>query len=421
MIDPSPPPALPTVPSGLLAGITVLDLASVGPAARCTRLLADYGATVVKVGPVPTRGMQPIRPAFFAYSASRYFQRVAINLKDSDGRDAFAAMASKADVVVESFRPGVMDRLGLGYDALCAVNPRIILCSTTGYGQTGPRSGWAGHDINYLGVGGYLASSEPCADGGPPIAGATIADAAGGGMHAAMAVMAALIGRRSTGVGLHLDVSIADGVLWLTSLAADEHLATGADVGPGHDIISGRYACYDTYQAGDGAWLSVGAIEPKFFANLCRLLTCEQWVDRQLDPDVQDAIRSDFSAAFATRSRDAWVAALAAADTCVAPVQRVEELVDDAQYAARGAIVNVRTTHRPALGLPVGSTAQGAGDDTAIVARFRQVGPVLAGMERPEDPIVVPHPSGSETDALLAAAGLAPERIADLRAREVVA
>ena len=214
-------------------------------------------------------------------------------------------------MVVESFRPGVVDRLGIGFDDLRAVNPGIILCSTTGYGQDGPRSAWAGHDINYLAVGGYLAATEPRADGGPPVPGATIADAAGGGMQAAMAVMAALIGRGADGPGAHLDVSIADGVLWLTSLAVDEHLATGAEVGHGHNIITGRYACYDTYQAADGGWLAVGAIEPKFYANLCRLLGCEQWTAHQLDDEVQDKIRADFRAAFATRDRDTWVAELA--------------------------------------------------------------------------------------------------------------
>ena len=183
----------------------------------------------------------------------------------------------------------MVDRLGIGFEALRAVNPRVILCSTTGYGQDGPRAAWAGHDINYLAVGGYLGATEPAGDGGPPVSGATVADAAGGGMHAALAVMAALIGRGPDGPGVHLDVSIAEGVLWLTSLPVDEYLATGAPVGFGHDVISGRYACYDTYRCADGRWLAVGAIEPKFYANLCRLLGCEQWIGSQLDDAVQDA------------------------------------------------------------------------------------------------------------------------------------
>jgi alpha-methylacyl-CoA racemase len=394
----------PEGPGGPLSGIIVLDLASVGPAARCTRLLADYGATVVKVGAVAGRGGDPIRPPFYAYSASRHLLRTSIDLKDPGGRDAFLSLAARADVVVESFRPGVIDRLGIGFDALTAVNPAVILCSTTGFGQDGPRSAWAGHDINYLSVGGYLATTEPRADGGPPVSGATIADAAGGGMQAAMAVMAALIGRGKDGPGLHLDVSIADGVLWLTSLAVDEHLATGAPVGHGRDVLTGRYACYDTYQAADGGWLAVGAIEPKFFANLCRLLGCDHWAAHQLDDSAQDKIRADFRAAFATKDRATWVAELAAADTCVTPVLSVAELVDDEQFAARHAIVDVD------------APAGGEGPP-----RFRQVGPVMAGMVAPDGPVLAGDPLRSDTDRLLAGAGLSIERIAELRDRGVVA
>jgi alpha-methylacyl-CoA racemase len=390
---------------GLLAGVVVLDLSTVGPAARCTRLLADYGATVVKVGAVPGRGPQPITPPFFAYSGSRRLQRIAIDLKDPDGRNAFMSLVEKADVVVESFRPGVIDRLAIGYADLSAVNPGIILCSTTGFGQSGPRAGWAGHDINYLAVGGYLASSEPRADGGPPIAGATLADAAGGGMQAAMAVMAALIGRHRTGVGAHLDVSIAEGVLWLTSLAVDEHLATGAEVGPGRDILSGRYACYDCYRTADGKWLAVGAIEAKFYVNLCGHLGCEQWADHQLDDDVQEKIRADFRAAFASRDRAEWVEELAGSDTCVSPVQTVAELVDDDQFAARGAVVEVIMEGGGEVGPPV---------------KFRQVGPVLAGMVHPDGPLKVRGPETSDADRLLEAAGHPPERVAELRAKGVV-
>ena len=396
-----------TGPGGPLSGVVVLDLASVGPAARCTRMLADYGATVVKVGAVPGRGVEPLRPPFYAYSGARHLRHVAVDLKDDDGRNAFLELVRGADVVVESFRPGVVDRLGIGFEALTTVNPRVILCSTTGFGQHGPRAGWAGHDINYLAVGGYLASTEPAADGGPPVSGATIADAAGGGMQAAMAVMAALIGRGVDGPGVHLDVSIADGVLWLTSLAVDEHLATGAPVGFGHNIITGRYACYDTYRCADDRWVAVGAIEPKFFANLCRLLGCGQWAASQYDDAAQDAARADFAAAFATRDRDAWVKALAVADACVSPVLTVAELVEDEQYRARGAIVEAT--------LPVGARADGA------PATFRQVGPVLAGMLGAGAPVVAGDPGRSDAEELLGAAGVPAARIAELRTKGVVA
>jgi alpha-methylacyl-CoA racemase len=391
---------------GPLAGVVVLDLASVGPAARCTRVLADYGATVVKVGTVAGRGAEPLRPPFYAYSGARHLQHAAFDLKDADGRAAFLELVQGADVVVESFRPGVVDRLGVGFDVLQSVNPQVILCSTTGYGQDGPRAAWAGHDINYLAVGGYLASTEPGADGGPPVSGATIADAAGGGMHAAMAIMAAIIGRGTEGPGVHLDVSIADGVLWLTSLAVDEYLATGAPVGFGHNIITGRYACYDSYECADEKWLAVGAIEPKFFANLCRLLGLDRWIGSERDDDAQDAIRRDFAAVFVTKDRDTWVAELAAADTCISPVLTATEVVDDVQYRAREAFVDAQQPGRAGGAAP---------------ASYRQVGPVLAGMPGRGQPVLAGNASRSDTDDLLAAAGVPAERIAELRTKGVVA
>ena len=402
-----PVAARPPGAAGPLAGVVVLDLAAFGPAARCTRILSDYGATVVKVGSVPGSGLEPQRTPYYLYSVARHLRHVAMDLKDPDGRAAFLELVRGADVVVESFRPGVVDRLGIGFEALVAVNPRVILCSTTGYGQDGPRSAWAGHDINYLAVGGYLGATEPAGDGGPPVSGATIADAAGGGLHAALAVLAAVIGRGADGPGVHLDVSIADGVLWLESLPVDEYLATGATVGFGHDVNSGRYACYDTYRCADGRWVAVGAIEAKFFANLCRLLGCEQWPALQYDDPSQDAIRADLAAAFASRDRDSWVEALAGADTCVSPVLSAAELAEDPSFRARDAFVEAA--------LPEGARPPGG------PVSFRQVGPVLAGMPGRGAPVVAGDPSRSDTEELLGAAGMTADRIAELRAKGVVA
>jgi alpha-methylacyl-CoA racemase len=370
--------------------VQVLDLSTVGPASRCTRVLADYGAEVVKVGPVPARDGAVIDPPFFAYSGGRGYQRVRLDLKGDGGRAAFLALAARADVVVESFRPGVVDRLGIGYGDVRRVNPDVVYCATTGYGQDGPHAGWAGHDLDYLAVGGYLASSSPRGDGTPPIPGATVADAAAGGLHAALAVTAALLARDRGRGGAYLDVAVADGVLWLMSLAVDEHLATGSAPGPGHDLLTGRYACYDTYATAGGGAVAVGAIEHRFFANLCRALGCEQWTDRQLDDAVQDEIRAAFAAAFATRERDAWVQELAGADTCVAPVLTVAEAADDPQLVHRGGLVDaVHPTAGP----------------------LRQLAPLLAGMPRPEGPVALPDPSETATEALLKEAGVDPATV----------
>ncbi len=392
---------------GMLDGVTVLDFATVGPAARASRWLADYGADVIKIGAVPRAGGVQITPPFYAYSGSRGMRRIQLDLKADGGRGAFLRLAETADVVIESFRPGVVDRLGIGYDAVKAVNPRIVYCSTSGYGQTGPASQWAGHDVNYLAVSGYLHCSERAEGGKPPLPGATVADAAAGGMHAVMAVAAALFQRERTGEGAFLDVSIADGALALMSLYVDEYLAVGTEPGPGHYILTGRYACYDTYRCADGGWVAVGAIEPHFFANLCRLLGCDRWIDHQTDDTdgVQDAIRADFRAAFASKPRDEWVAVLAPADTCVSAVLSVPEAVADPQYVARGAFVEATS--------PVTTVGDGG--------RFRQVGTLFAGTDTSRTEVVVPDPAATDTDALLAAAGYSPTDLALLREEGVIA
>jgi alpha-methylacyl-CoA racemase len=384
----------------MLDGITVLDLASVGPGARASRWLADYGATVVKVGPVPRDEGIQIVPPFYAYSAHRRLRRALFDMKAAEGREAFLRLAERADVLLESFRPGVVDRLGIGWDTTSARNPRLVYCATSGYGQTGPRSQSAGHDLNYLGVGGFLHCGGRGADGQPPVPGLTLADSAGGGMHAVMSILAALVRRATTGEGAYLDVSIADGVLGLMALAADEYLATGEEPGPRHGLLTGRYACYDTYPTRDGKWVTVAAIEPRFWANLCEQVGLPQWADRQHDDAVQDQIRSELRAVFLTRDRDDWTAQLSATDTCVAPVLTVPEAVADEQFVARGDFVEAQHHEQ---------------------GTFRQVGPVFAGMEHPAEPYEARDATVTDTDELLAAAGLSSDELAKLHEAGVIA
>jgi alpha-methylacyl-CoA racemase len=336
----------------VLDRVSVLDLSVFGPAARCSRALADFGATVVKVG-----APGGPRPEFYAYGAGRGMTRIELDLKSDEGRAQFLSEAASSDVVIESFRPGVVDRLGIGYEAVRAVNPRIVYCSTTGYGQSGPRSQWAGHDINYLAVGGYLHCSGRDADGVPALPGATVADVAAGGMHAAMSIMAALV----QGEGAYLDVSVADGVLWMQALYVDEYLATGTLPGPGHNVLTGRYACYGVYGCRDGGAVAVGAIEPQFFGNLCGALGLDEWAAKQYDDAAQHELHARLSEAFARRDRNEWVAELAAIDCCVTPVLTIQEVADDDQFEFRGAFV---TASDPDHG------------------EFRQVAPVLAGSPR---------------------------------------
>ena len=385
---------------GALEGVRVLDLASVGPAARATRLLADYGADVVKLGPVPSRSGAATVPPPYAYSGHRGMRRALFDLKSDDGREAFLALACGADVIVESFRPGVVDRLGIGYEAVRAVNERAVYCSTSGYGQTGPRRDWAGHDLNYLAVSGYLHCSGRDADGIPVLPGATVADIAAGGMHAALAVMAALLRRQRTGHGEYLDVSVADGALGMMSLYADEHLATGAEPGPGHYILTGRYACYGIYACADGKYLSVAAIEPAFWTNLCRAMGLDRFIDAQTDDELQDEIRAALAACFSTEDRDEWVRRLGPADCCVAPVNRVSEAVADEQYRERGSVVKV---------------------EHSTDGTMEQIGAVWAGAAAAGSPHRLPDFAETHTTELLAEAGYDEARIARLARAGVIA
>ncbi len=376
-----------------LDGIRVLDLASVGPGARASRILADYGATVAKVGAVPRAGAVQITPPYYAYSGNRGMNRALFDLKSDGGRQAFCALADQADVIIESFRPGVVDRLGIGYTELAQSNSRLVYCSTSGFGQSGPRRNWAGHDVNYLGVSGFLDCTGRQADGRPALPGATVADIAAGGMQAAMSVMAALLRRERTGTGEHLDVSIADGAFAMMSLYVDEYLATGVEPGPGHYILTGRYACYDTYTCSDGKHVAVGAIEPQFWRNLVKLLDLEQYAGAQTDDALQDEIRGAMAQRFASRTRDEWVALLGPADTCVAEVNTVAEAVLNEQVIARGLVADA-------------VNAEGL--------EFRQAAPIWAGADEPVDPYEVRDPLVSDTEDLLAAAGLDAAHIKEL-------
>jgi alpha-methylacyl-CoA racemase len=384
--------------TALLDGVTVLDLASVGPAARASGWLADYGADVIKVGPLATNPDVQLTPPPHAYSGGRGTRRIRVDLKSDAGREVFLRLTEHADVVIESFRPGVVGRLGIGYDDVKSRNPRIVYCATSGYGQDGPRSQWAGHDLNYLAVGGYLANTERQADGKPPVPGATVADSAAGGLQAVAGILAALVGRERTGEGRYLDVAVADGVLALMALQVDDYLATGATPTPGTAPLSARYAWYDVYRTSDGGWLAVAAIEPKFWANLCRLLDLDRFVGQQYHDDAQDEIRAAFAAAFTQRTRDEWVELLSGADTCVSPVLDVAEAAEDPAYGARSAVA---TGRHPVTG------------------EFRQLAPMLAGAQRSPS-YDLPDTTGTDIAAVLSGSGFPSEEIDALLAQGVV-
>ncbi len=318
-----------------LAGVRVVDFSQHGPGARASRIFADYGAEVVRIGRPRHRMAGEIDTPANAYGGGRGLHRVAIDLQNDEGRALALRVAATADVVIEAFRPGVAARLGVGYEAVRALNERAIYCSLTGYGQHGPRSTWVGHDLNFEAVTGLLDRTQPRHDGGPPVLGATVADGAGGGMHAVIAVLAALLGRERTGHGCHLDVATTDGVLWLMAVQLEQHLDAGLDDGPVR-LLSGDFACYRTYACRDGKWLSVGALEHRFWRALCIAIGLPQLVDDHEIDERQPALIAALDAKFRERDRDEWVHALATLDTCVAPVLTVAEVVHDPHLEQRG-------------------------------------------------------------------------------------
>jgi alpha-methylacyl-CoA racemase len=274
-----------------------------------------------------------IDPPASAYGGGRGVRRLRLDLTHPDGRDVLLTLADRADVVIESFRPGVAARLGIDAAVLRARNPRLIYCAISGYGSTGPYATWAGHDLNYVGLSGMLAASA----GPPAVPGATIADAAGGGLQAVVAVLAAPVARGTTGLGATFDVSVAEGTLWLTSLLVDHDLCGEPTTAPMR-MLRGGYACYGIYAARDGKWLSVAALEARFWRNLCEQLGVPDLVEVQTDEARQAEARARLEAVFATQDRDEWVALLAPADTCVAPVHDITDVAGDPQFRARGVL-----------------------------------------------------------------------------------
>ncbi len=306
-----------------LDGIRVLDLTRLLPGAVATQILRDYGAEVVKVEP-PGSGDYArsllsgggSNPMFEATNRGK--KSVVLDLKSEAGREALLRMSESADVLVEGFRPGVMERLQLGWDVLHARNPRLIFATLTGYGQGGAYRDLAGHDLNYLALAGVL-DLIGAKDGPPAIPGVQIADIAGGSLQAVIGILLALHARQRTGEGQRVDVSMKDGLAALLTIP----LALGSRP-RGDDTLSGRYACYNLYRCSDGRWLTVAALEGRFWRNLCEALGVEELVAGQFAP-AQDEAKQKLAAIFATRPAAVWFEQLGPKDCCVAPVLSVAE------------------------------------------------------------------------------------------------
>ena len=275
---------------------------------------------------------------------------ITLNLKHPEGVSLLRKLAAGADVVVESFRPGVMTRLGVGYGALSEANSQLVYCAITGYGQDGPYRDLVGHDINYLGYGGVLSMTGP--PGGPPVLpGVQIGDLGGGGMLAAVGILAALVDRAATGRGRFVDTSMLDGVVSWLSIHAGEYLATERAPGRGMAPLTGGYACYRVYRAGDGGYLTVGALEPQFWEALCNRLGCPELIaDQYAAPERQAEMGERLQEIFATRGRDEWLEEFRDVPACVGPVNDLAEALADPQVRHRKMVAEVE-------GRPIGSGA----------------------------------------------------------------
>ncbi len=330
-----------------LEGLRVLDLSRLLPGPFATLVLADLGADVVKVedprGGDALRGVPPLAGgeasgAFHALNRNK--RSLALDVRRPEGAAAFLRLARRADVVVESFRPGVLDGIGLGYPALRGENPRLVLCSISGYGQDGPYAGRAGHDVDYCAIAGVLgATGEPER---PVIPGVQVADLAGGSWPAVAGILAALLRRSATGEGAHVDVSMAEGALALMTLPLAMAWARGTPPERGRELLSGGAACYGVYRTRDRRFVALGALEPRFFGAFCDAVGRPELARRQLE-DGGAGPRAELEAIFAAWTRDEWAAFAAAHDVCLAPVLEGDELRSDAHLAARGAFVDVPT------------------------------------------------------------------------------
>ena len=323
-----------------LTGIRVLDLTRLLPGAFCTMLLADMGADVVKVED-PDRGdyMRWTPPLVDGQSVlfnalNRNKRSLALNLKATNGRDLLLRLAEQADVLVEGNRPGVMKRLGLGWDVLHARNARLVMCSITGYGQDGPFAARAGHDLNYMATAGGLGLNGE--KGGPPIPlSVQVADIGGGGLQPAVAILGALVAVQRGAEGRWLDVSMTDGaVSWLAMAFAAR--GGGEEVARGDQRLAGRHACYRVYACKGGGFYSVGALEPKFWAALCIAVGRPDLVGVQFaeGTEGQQAHR-EMEEVFASRTRSEWEQALAGLDACCEPVLDLDEVSSHPQVVAR--------------------------------------------------------------------------------------
>lgn len=389
-----------------LSDLKVLDLTRLLPGGFCSLLLADLGAEVLKVEDTGMGDYIRWAPPFYGdeqqdrlgtrsalyLSLNRGKRSIRLDLKSDAGRDALLRLVGSHDVVLDGFRPGVLDRLGVGYERLREANPGVVYCAITGYGQDGTHTQRAGHDMNYLGLVGLLGLTG--AKDGPPVqAAAQIADVGGGGLMAAFAVMAALHERERSGEGQEVDVSMADGALSWLAMIAGAYLCDGVLPRRGELQLSGAIVCYLPYEAADG-WVSCGALEPKFWASLCNGVDRPDLIEKQFEAPGSEAWE-EIAAVFRSRTQEQWRAFNDEHDCCIEPILDLDKALDSDLVRSREMVVEME---QPELGT------------------VQQLGfPVKLG-RTPADPTRPAPALGEHTAAVLAEAGYGEEEIAAMLA-----
>ncbi|MBI4337123.1 MAG: CoA transferase [Chloroflexi bacterium] len=392
-----------------LEDIKVIDMTRLAPGPFCTMILGDLGADVLRVEqPGGGRRAQQERAAgvsaderrWAAFNAlGRNKRSVALDLKHPEAQRILQELAKGADVFLEGFRPGVVKRLACDYETLAAINPRLVYCSLSGYGQDGPYRDLVGHDINYIAVGGALGlmGSE---DGTPAIPLNIIGDYAAGGMHAAVGIMAALMARGKTGRGQYVDISMTDGVLYLLAAAVSDYLARGAVPRPAQHRLNGAAPYYNVYRCKDGGYIAIGCNEPYFWDALCKAVGCPEFIPHQYTVERYPEIKRRFGEVFLTRTRDEWWDYLRSqGEVAVAKVYSLDEALEDPQMQARAMVVEAgRLDGEPVRQVGIGPRL------SATPGHVRSPGPL----------------PGQHTDAVLASLGYTPERVRALREQGVV-
>ncbi len=327
-----------------LAGICVLDLTRLLPGPMATLHLADMGADVVKIEDTGAgdyaREIGPMHEgtSVFFRLVNRNKRGMRLDLKNPKGREVFLRLSKKADVVVEGFRPGVMKKLALDYEAVAKINPRIVYCSISGYGQDGPYAQRAGHDINYIGyagVGDQIGTAEA-----PVVPNFQIADLLGGALTPVMGILAALIDVRSSGRGRHVDVAMTDAVFAHAIFPVLGFLEHGKTPARGTGMLDGGLPCYNVYRTRDERWMAVGALERKFWEALCDILGCPDLKGKHIVyGEEARPVKERLAAAFASHTQHEWSEIFARADCCVSPILSVDEALENEQLRARGMVI----------------------------------------------------------------------------------